>query len=161
MNETKSANQVANQVIALAPTADQLPPLHESPASLNDRKAADRSLELAVSYVLLWGMVIASTIVLGGGLIYIIRHGAEPASFRVFVGEPRELCSPLGAVQAAISGRGRGWIQVGIMLLVATPIARVALSWVTFLRRQDWLYFTITSIVFGGLIYSFAGAYFS
>ena len=161
MNETQSNTPVTNQVIALAPTVDSLAPLHESPATLKERKVADRSLELAVSYVLLWGMVIASTIVLGGGLIYILRHGTEPASFRVFVGEPRELCSPLGAVQAAISGRGRGWIQVGIMLLVATPIARVALSWIVFFRRQDWLYFTITSIVFGGLVYSFAGAYFS
>ena len=130
MNETKSANPATNpvtdQVIALAPTlgstVDPLPPLHESPASLKDRKVADRSLELAVSAVLLWGMIIASTIVLGGGLIYIIRHGGEPASFRVFMGEPRELCSPLGAVQAAIAGRGRGWIQVGILLLVATPM---------------------------------------
>lgn len=160
MSESPSPNREIVLVSTLK-TLNKISMLEEPQpiASLADRKAADRSLELAVSNILFWGMTIASVIVLGGGLVYLIRHGQEPASFRVFVGQPRDLCSPIGAIQAALQGRGRGWIQVGIMLLVATPIARVALSWLTFLRRQDWLYVAITSIVLGGLIYSFLGAY--
>ncbi|TAD78051.1 MAG: DUF1634 domain-containing protein [Oscillatoriales cyanobacterium] len=151
--------QTSDRTIVLTAATDRLSSFGKPPVSLAERKAADRGLEIAVSYVLQWGMAIASVIVLCGGAIYIWRHGSEPASFRVFLGEPRELCSPIGALQAAWAGRGRGWIQVGIMLLIATPIVRVALSWITFLRKQDWLYFAITSIVFGSLIYSFAGAY--
>jgi uncharacterized membrane protein len=151
--------QTSDRTITLTAAADRLSSLEKPPVSLAERKAADRGLEIAVSYVLQWGMMIASAIVMCGGAIYIWRHGNEPASFRVFLGEPRELCSPIGSLQAALAGRGRGWIQVGIMLLIATPIVRVALSWITFLRKQDWLYFAITSIVLGGLIYSFAGAY--
>ena len=156
MMKGKSSDQAITMTAANSPIS----PLESSPVDLETRKSTDHSLELAVSHVLWWGMIIASSIVFAGGCIYIFRHGGEPASFRVFVGEPRELCSPWGAAKSALSGHGRGWIQVGIMLLVATPIIRVALSWFTFLRRQDWLYFAITSIVFGGLIYSFAGAYF-
>ena len=152
--------QSSDQAIALTSAKHPITSLEPSPVDLETRKSTDHSLELAVSHVLRWGMIIASLIVFAGGCIYIFRHGGEPASFRVFVGEPRELCSPWGAAKSAFSGHGRGWIQVGIMLLVITPIIRVALSWLTFFRRQDWLYFAITSIVLGGLIYSFVGTYF-
>lgn len=150
--------QTSDPALSLT-AADRLSALGKSPASLAERKATDRSLEIAVSYVLQWGMMLASAIVVCGGAIYLWRHGSEPASFRVFVGEPQVFCSPIGALQAALAGRGRGWIQVGIMVLIATPMVRVTWAWLTFFRKQDWLYWIITSIVLGELILSFASAY--
>ena len=44
-------------------------------------------------------------------------------------------------------------IQLGLLLLIATPILRVAVSTFDFLRERDWLYVTVTLIVLAVLIY--------
>jgi uncharacterized membrane protein len=49
---------------------------------------------------------------------------------------------------------GRGVIQLGLLLLVATPVARVACSVVGFLRERDYVYVALTLIVLVVLIYS-------
>ena len=43
------------------------------------------------------------------------------------------------------------------MLLIATPIARVALSVLVFLLERDWLYVGITLVVLALLTYSLLG----
>lgn len=121
--------------------------------------AGDDSLATTISRLLFWGVGLASTIVTLGGIIYLVRHGHDPVDYHTFVGEPRDLRSPVGAWRLASRGQGRGWIQVGIVVAIVTPILRVALSFFTFWRRQDWLYTGISAIVLGGLLYSFAGAY--
>jgi len=47
-----------------------------------------------------------------------------------------------------------GIIQLGLLLLIATPVARVAFSVVAFAAERDWLYVAITLIVLAILIYS-------
>ena len=49
---------------------------------------------------------------------------------------------------------GRGLIQLGLLLLIATPIARVVFSVAGFARQRDWLYVAITLIVLTLLGYS-------
>ena len=46
---------------------------------------------------------------------------------------------------------------VGLLFLVATPIARVVFSVVGFIRQRDWLYVTITVAVLALLGYSLLG----
>jgi uncharacterized membrane protein len=48
-------------------------------------------------------------------------------------------------------------IQLGLLLLVATPIARVALSLIGFFRQGDRKYVVITAIVLGILLFSLVG----
>jgi hypothetical protein len=64
--------------------------------------------------------------VLAGGLAYLSRHGGEAPGYHVFRGEPADLRSLRGILQEAWSLRGRGIIQLGLLLLIATPVARVA-----------------------------------
>lgn len=117
-------------------------------------------LEHWISNLLQYGVWIASSIVLIGGILYLIRHGGETADYRVFRGEPAVYRSPIGIVQAVLEGRRRGMIQLGLLVLIAVPILRVILSFVTFLRWKDFTYVGITGLVLAGLIYSFVGAYF-
>ena len=87
------------------------------------------------------------------------RHGREPADYRVFQGEPTELRSIPGVIRSALSGQGRGLIQLGLLLLIATPIARVSFSVLGFAIERDRLYVLFTLIVLGILLlYSFAGS---
>ena len=61
---------------------------------------------------------------------------------------------------AVLSGSRRGIIQLGLLLLVATPIIRVVISLLIFLRQREFTYVVITLIVLTALIYSLVGAYY-
>lgn len=130
-----------------------------NPAQNVTQISSDRELEQFISNLLKYGVILSSAIVLVGGILYLIRHGAEPAEYQFFQGEPSVFCSPKGVVKAVLSGSRRGIIQLGLLLLIATPVARVAFSLLTFLRQRDLSYVIVTLFVLAGLIYSFIGAY--
>ena len=75
-------------------------------------------------------------------------------SYRVFRGEPAELRSPGRIWATARLLTGRGIIQFGLLVLIGTPIARVLLSVIGFVRERDWMYVLVTAIVFVLLTYS-------
>jgi uncharacterized membrane protein len=52
----------------------------------------------------------------------------------------------------------RGLIQLGLLLLIATPVARVAFSVLAFAEQRDWLYVSITLVVLAVLVYSLASS---
>jgi uncharacterized membrane protein len=57
-------------------------------------------------------------------------------------------------VREAAALHSRGMIQLGLLLLVLTPVARVVLSAAGFLLERDWMYLAITLIVMAVLFYS-------
>ncbi|MBW4492126.1 MAG: DUF1634 domain-containing protein [Oscillatoria princeps RMCB-10] len=122
--------------------------------------SSDRQLQLAISNLLKYGVILATATVFIGAVLYLIRHGAEPADYHIFRGEPSMFCSPAGVVSAVLSGSRRGIIQLGLLFLIATPVVRVIFSLITFLRQRDFTYVIVTSVVLSGLLYSLIGAYF-
>ena len=123
--------------------------------------ASTQQLGQWLSYLLRYGVLSAGAVVLVGGILYLIRHGAEEAAnYHLFREEPTMFRSPAGVMTAVLSGSSRGIIQLGLLLLIATPIARVAVSLLTFLSQRDFTYVFVTGLVLTGLIYSFVGAYF-
>ena len=78
--------------------------------------------------------------------------------FTVFVGEPADLRNVSGIVRDALALRGRGLIQLGLLLLIATPVARVAFSVVAFAMQRDRLYVVVALIVLAVLMCSLTGA---
>lgn len=114
----------------------------------------DVNIERMVSVLLKTGVLIAGSVVLAGGLYFLVRHGGERVDYRQFVGQPH-IDRHIGQiVKGAFSGRARSIIQLGILLLIATPIARVALSLVGFTMERDGKYVMVTSIVLAVLLYS-------
>jgi uncharacterized membrane protein len=79
--------------------------------------------------------------------------------FTVFVGEPADLRNVSGIVRDALALRGRGLIQLGLLLLIATPVARVAFSVVAFAMQRDRLYVVVALIVLAVLMYSLTGGH--
>jgi uncharacterized membrane protein len=102
---------------------------------------------------------LSATVVLLGAIIYLVRHGFEPANYRVFHGEPNELKSVHGIVRFAFHLHGRGFIQLGLLLLIATPVARVIFSVFGFARERDRMYVGFTLIVLVVLLYSLFGSF--
>ncbi len=85
------------------------------------------------------------------------RHGRSPADYRIFHGEPADLRGVGGILHEALHGRGRGIIQLGLLLLIATPVARVAFAVWGFAEEHDRMYVVFTLIVLVILLYSLLG----
>jgi uncharacterized membrane protein len=118
----------------------------------------DRKVEEIIGTLLRTGVLLSATIVLLGGVIYLARHGTSAADYRVFRGEPSELRQIRGIVHSAISLRGRGIIQLGLLLLIATPVARVIFSIFAFAAEKDRLYVGFASVVLVILLFSLLGS---
>jgi uncharacterized membrane protein len=123
------------------------------------RPWTDQRVEEIVGNLLRGGVLLAALVVLAGGGIYLARYGGTAPDYRVFHGEPADLRSVSGIAVDALEWRSRGIIQLGLLLLVATPVARVAFSIFAFAHQRDLTYVFITSIVLGILLYSLASGY--
>lgn len=114
----------------------------------------EQQLESLLSNLLKYGVLLASAVVLFGGIVYLVNYGSEPITYRFFYGEPERLRSPMGVVKAVSDGSSDAIIQFGLLLLVATPVIRVIISLFTFLKLRDFTYFFISLLVLGALTYS-------
>src|SRR5271154_1492884 len=118
------------------------------------RPWTDKTIEEIVGNLLRTGVSISAFVVFIGGVIYLTRHGRAPPDYRVFQGEPSDLKSLSGIIREAYGLRGRGIIQFGLLLLIATPVVRVAFSIWGFAEEHDRLYMIFTGIVLIVLLYS-------
>jgi len=107
----------------------------------------DADLEKVIGNLLRYGVLTSSLVVFAGGLVYLIRHGGELPQYHEFRGEPDKMKKPTLMWEAICRGEGRPLIQLGLLILVATPIARVIFSFVGYLLEKDYLYAVLTVIV--------------
>ena len=114
----------------------------------------DQRIEIIIGTLLRTGVMLAAAVVLFGAVLYLARHGHEPANYSRFQGEPESLKSPMDIVHGVVDMDARAIIQFGLLLLIATPVARVAFSAVAFAIERDYMYVVITLIVLGILSYS-------
>ena len=114
--------------------------------------ASDEEVELRVGALLQVGVLVASVLVATGGVAYLVKYGSIPPHHETFTGEPDDLKRIGGIVKAASELRGRGIIQLGLLVLLATPVARVAFSLYTFVRQRDRTYILITAFVLSLLL---------
>ena len=118
----------------------------------------DQRIENIVGNLLRAGVILSAVVVLCGGVLYLIKYGHAPADYRIFRGEPTDLKSVNGIVRDAFALHSRGIIQLGLLLLIATPVARVAFSIFGFAEEKDRMYVTFTLIVLLILLYSLIGS---
>jgi uncharacterized membrane protein len=123
-----------------------------------DRSWTDRRMEMVIGNLLRTGALLSALIVLFGAVIYLVRHGHSPTDYRVFRGEPSDLRSVGGILRDALALRARGIIQLGLLLLIATPVARVGFSIFGFAEERDRMYVVVASIVLLVLAYSLIGS---
>jgi uncharacterized membrane protein len=126
---------------------------------MDDKKPAisDARIDELIGGLLIVGVVVSSLIVLIGAGLYLKRHGTQLPNYHVFYGEPSGLRSVSGIIKEASSFSGRGIIQFGLLLLIATPVMRVAFAVVAFIIQRDRIYVGVTLIVLSVLLFSLAG----
>jgi uncharacterized membrane protein len=118
---------------------------------------SDQRVETIIGNLLRSGVLVAAAVVTLGAAIFLARHGREIPHYGLFAGEPEELRTISGILRRAASFRGRNIIQLGLLMLIATPVARVAFSVVAFALERDRLYVGITLVVLAVLLFSLAG----
>jgi len=110
-------------------------------------KFKDTDIQSLIGKVLRSGMVISMSIVFFGGIFYVIRHGHSIPDYKTFNRIPPFLQHPGSLAAAAFNLKGQAIIQLGIVLLIATPIFRVICSTIGFVLEKDYLYVGISLLV--------------
>lgn len=111
------------------------------------RAWGDDRVQRVIGTLLRWGVLLAAATVLVGGVIYIGSCGSTIPDYKVFRGVPPELRAVTGIVREAVSLNPLGLIQFGLLLLIATPLARVAFSVAAFALQRDRTYVVVTLFV--------------
>lgn len=125
-----------------------------------------RKVEIAISLVLRIGVTL-SVLVIAVGLGIMFAHHSEYTSFtgsfsyKQLTSSTSQFPHSFSALGHSVaSGQGRGIVVIGVMILIATPILRVAVGVLSFLYEHDVPMALVTLYVLIVLIGSFflAGA---
>jgi uncharacterized membrane protein len=114
----------------------------------------DQKMESLMGHLLRFGVTLAALVVFAGGLLYLHQSRGPRPDYSTFHGETQVLRSPSGIFQELPSGNSNAIIQLGLLLLIATPIARVVFAAAGFSLERDWFYTAVSLIVLAVLMYS-------
>ena len=120
---------------------------------------SDKDLEIEIATMLRVGVVLSALLVGAGGVLYLRGKGMIIPDYAHFHATATPLRSVGGVLRGVAGFDPASIIQLGILALIATPVARVVLSATGFVRQRDWLYVSISVAVLLILFYSLvAGA---
>ncbi len=123
---------------------------------------SDERVEGVIGNLLRFGVLLSAFVVLIGGVSYLIRDGRNLApDLHQFPGPPEEPPGLLHVVRESARGSSLDLILLGLLLLIATPVARVIFSVAAFALQRDYLYVSFTLVVLAVLLFSLFYGYFS
>ena len=113
----------------------------------NHRGFKDTDMQAVIGWILRIGVFVSMSVVVAGGILYLIRHGHSTPEFGSFHKVPNFISTNEGIIEGVFNGRGQAIIQLGIIILIATPVLRVAFAIVGFALEKDKLYTFISLVV--------------
>lgn len=130
---------------------------------------SERDVEQYIGKLLRYGVILACTITTLGGIIYILQTDRSMSevvsSFKAipngsfFAGSEEYLRRLKTIIPQVLNLDGAAIIQLGVIVLIATPILRVAFSAISFLIERDYMYVFITlivlSVIMANLVFGF------
>jgi uncharacterized membrane protein len=118
----------------------------------------DKRLDRVVSVVLRVGVTLAAALVLIGGIAFLVSHPQAMPDHRKFHAASNQLASVRGVLDGALNLDPLYIIQLGLLILIATPVVRVMTCAGGFALERDWTYTAISLIVLALLIASLIGS---
>lgn len=115
---------------------------------------SQKQFATAIGWLLRLGVLISSLIVFSGAALHLYAAWAVAGQYETFQGEPKRLTTLAGVLDGAMRLRPEAIVQLGLIALIATPVARVIFCVVEFLREKDWIYSAITLVVLSLLTFS-------
>ena len=119
-------------------------------------------MEILIARLLSAGMLLAAATTALGLILLLSKSGGSPLSlnFHIFVAQNTDVLDPLDwptlcrIGQQALAPQAEAVIKVGLLILVFTPVLRVALSLLLFSQKGDRLYVLITGAVLSILVFA-------
>jgi len=117
------------------------------------------SMNVVIGRALRYGVILSGAIILLGTIGLLATNGLSDASgmltYNANVVPHDSLDVSLGGlVQGLVTFSAFSWIELGVIVLIATPVSRVLISVFLFAAERDRLYVLITSIVLTLLLFS-------
>ncbi|MBS1524356.1 MAG: DUF1634 domain-containing protein [Bacteroidetes bacterium] len=112
-----------------------------------NKRFKDTDMQIVIGWLLRIGVYVSITVVIIGGIFFLYRHGSTVADYRSFKGVPGFIQNLGDIMHNVVLLRGQAIIQLGIILLLATPILRVIFSAIGFMLEKDYLYIFISVLV--------------
>jgi len=134
-------------------------PLNSAGFNRNTENWYDQRIENIIARLLHAGVLAAALVVIGGAIPYLAFHPRARVQYHTFHSEPEQLRTVHGIIPAAFSREPRAIMQLGLLLLIATPILRVLFSVFAFAAEGDRMYVVFTLIVLAVLLYSLFGSF--
>ena len=122
------------------------------------KRNTDHDMQQLIGNTLRRGVTVACVIAMLGGVMYLFEHGAEPMkdysrfSYDAPPAGYEQYTTLEGILRGVADFSSVGWIQLGVVVLLLTPVMRVVLSLFDFVRQRDWLYAAITSLVLAVIV---------
>jgi uncharacterized membrane protein len=117
------------------------------------------SMNLVIGKVLRYGVILSGLIVILGTIGLVVSNGtSETGGYLAYnpstVPHDGINVSPAGLLHGLVTFSAFSWIEFGVVLLIATPVARVLISVFLFAAERDRLYVLITAVVLVLLLFS-------
>ena len=116
----------------------------------------DERLESLIGILLRVGVLTAAAVVAVSGVLFVVAHHTDSPSYSKFQLEADGLRTIGGILRGSMQMQPAAMIQLGLLLLIATPILRVALAAVGFYLEGDRLYLGVSLVVLTILLLSLA-----
>jgi uncharacterized membrane protein len=122
------------------------------------KRSPPRRMEALIGWVLRVGVLCSVALVVLGTVVSFVHHPdylSSPASLGPLT-QPGSAPRTLAEIASGLGRhRGQAVVSVGLLVLLATPITRVALSLFLFARERDRRFTLLTAGVLGLLLLSF------
>ena len=105
----------------------------------------DKDLQSFIGNLLRIGVVISMTILVVGLILYLFQSGKNVIHYETFNAKNTFHFAPFWA--SLKSGDSQAIMELGVMALISTPIARVLFTMIGFWMEKDRMYTIIAMIV--------------
>jgi len=116
------------------------------------------AVDPVIGTMLRWGVLAAATVILLGIVLYVVEGGVRPILFAPR-GVPAGVELDPHSLRVVLDHLGprepAAVTDLGLLLLIVTPVASVAIAIVAFARERDWMYVGLATFVFAMLMLSF------
>lgn len=122
-----------------------------------NKKLTDYDVEQLIGQVLRYGVLVSGIVAIIGGVLYLFQHGSGIPHYTTFSGEPASYTTLTGIFEGLKRGSATEIIQLGVVVMIATPILRIIFSLLSFIVERDKLYIFITLLVLAIITFSIFG----
>ena len=117
----------------------------------------DKDIQVVLGTLLRAGVIISMSIVLIGGVVFLIHNNGVITDYKVFKPELSKFSSIAAIFRGLSTFHGDAIVQFGILMLIFTPIARIVFAIFSFFLERDYLYVLIGFIILAIITISLNG----